>query len=384
VPSSGGLVNGQSYYARVFAVNSEGYSLPQIASSSEKPQVVPGKPTAVILSVVSSTELQVQWNAPDDNGGDSITEYIVEYDTRSDFLTTSSVSFTDVSGGSPFHKTISDLEQGVDYYVRVRAANSQGSGDAQASTPSYLNPREEPSAPTNVELAVTSESMLTVSFYDPENDGGDTISYYRIEWDISSTFNSLSSEPHKGYEDVDATTNNAYTLQYLSSSTNYFVRVAAINTAGVGTFKTAVPSYASTGNQVPGIPHTITVSSGTSSGTATITWQRPRIPHHGIPCSGTLSNPDDCPDNLGGDTSASDGGSSITEYEVEYNERSDFTGSDGGSMTTTSTTATLSGLTSSRTYYVRVLARNAVGSGEFCEKSGEDICDGSVLSVIAP
>jgi hypothetical protein len=384
VPSSGGLINGQSYFARVFAINSEGYSSSQIASSSEKPQVVPGKPTSVILSVASATELEVQWNAPDDNGGDTITEYIVEYDTTSDFLTASSSYFTDVTGGSPFHKVLLGLDQGVDYYVRVRAVNSQGSGDAQASTPSYLNPHEEPSAPTNVELAVTSDSMLTVFFDAPENDGGDTITSYRVEWDTVSTFNGASSEPHKGYEDVDATTNNAYTLEYLSSSTTYYVRVAAINSAGVGTFATTTPTGAATSNQVPGTPHTVTVSAGTTTGYATVSWQRPRIPHHGIPCSGTLDDPDDCPNNLGGDTEASDGGSDIIEYEVEYNEKMDFTGADGDSETTTGTTFTLTTLTSNRLYYIRVLARNAIGSGSFCEKSGADFCDGSVLSVTAP
>jgi hypothetical protein len=226
--------------------------------------------------------------------------------------------------------------------------------------------------------------MLTVFFDAPENDGGDTITSYRVEWDTVSTFNGASSEPHKGYEDVDATTNNAYTLEYLSSSTTYYVRVAAINSAGVGTFATTTPTGAATSNQVPGTPHTVTVSAGTTTGYATVSWQRPRIPHHGIPCSGTLDDPDDCPNNLGGDTEASDGGSDIIEYEVEYNEKMDFTGADGDSETTTGTTFTLTTLTSNRLYYIRVLARNAIGSGSFCEKSGADFCDGSVLSVTAP
>ena len=384
VPTSGGLINGQFYFARAFAINGEGYSLPQTASSAEKPQVVPGTPTSVILEVSSSTELRVQWNAPDDNGGDTITEYTIEYDTSSDFLTASSVSFTAVSGGSPFFKVISGLDQGVDYYVRVSAVNSQGTGDSQASTPTYLNPHEEPSAPTNVVLATTSDSMITASFFAPESDGGDDVTSYRIEWDTVSTFNSLSTSPHKGTEDVDATLHNSYTIQYLSESTKYYVQVAAINSAGVGTFMQASPTYVYSGQQVPGIPHTVTVSAGSSVGDVSVSWQRPRIPHHTIPCSGTLTNPDDCPDNLGGDESSSDGGSTIIEYEVEYNERSDFTGSDGGSMTTTYTTATLQGLTSGRTYYYRVLARNAIGSGAFCPNSGADSCAGDALSLAAP
>jgi len=62
----------------------------------------------------------------------------------------------------------------------------------------------------------------------------------------------------------------------------------------------------------------------------------------------------------------SDGGSSIAEYEVSYNDLEDFSGKDAGSFTTTDTTYTLTGLTADRKYYIRVLARNAQGAGNFC------------------
>jgi hypothetical protein len=337
----------------------------------------------VTLEVPSATELKVLFSAPSDNGGDAITQYKVEYDTDSSFGNPQESLMTYLGGGAPFHKTLTGLTTGTNYYVRVSAMNSNGYGATQATTPSYLNPHQAPSAPNNVRLSVTSHSMLTVSWDPPTDNGGDSVTSYRIEWDTAVGFNSGSLAPHKGSIDRDASTYSSYTFELLSSSTIYFVRVAATNTAGVGTYQLASPASAQPAQQVPGTPHTLTAVSGASSGEIDLAWQRPRVPHHGFPCSGTPTNPIDCPVPFGGSLPASDGGDDITEYEIEYNERADFSGSDGNRVSTTGTTKTLTGLTAGRFYFVRVLARNSIGSGAFCELSGTDICDGNSVSAAA-
>ena len=89
VPSTGaGLVNGQVYYARVTAINSVGYSLPQAAGGASKPMTTPGPPTSVVLSTVSASQLRVQFSSPTWDGGDEITSYMVEYATSASFLGT--------------------------------------------------------------------------------------------------------------------------------------------------------------------------------------------------------------------------------------------------------------------------------------------------------
>ena len=94
------------------------------------------------------------------------------------------------------------------------------------------------------------------------------------------------------------------------------------------------------------------------------------MPAHGLPCSGTADAINDCPVPLGGSTAYAGGGDDIAEFEVEYNENAAFSGSDGGFETTTAQQLTLSGLTSGRSYYVRVLARNSISSGAYCENDG--------------
>jgi len=84
---------------------------------------------------------------------------------------------------------------------------------------------------------------------------------------------------------------------------------------------------------------------------------------------GLVTLPNDCPVSVGGGLPRSDGGSSITEYEVEANDLTDFSGFDSTTITTTDTRYTLTGLTPDRTYYIRVLARNAQGAGSYCAYS---------------
>jgi hypothetical protein len=361
------LANGQYYYARVFDYNEIGYSLPQISSSQQKPMVTPGAPTSVVLSVVSETELRVTFNPPADDGGDVITSYKIDYSTSSDFSNLKSLYVTVLDGGAPFFKTITQLEKGVYVFVRVSAANSQGYGDKTSSVPTSLNPYQASSAPSNVLLRVTSDTMLTVSFGAPVDNGGDPIKSYRVEWDIAPGFNSVVSTPFKGYVDLDASLYSSYTLTYLSKGQYYYVRVFAINSAGLGNPALSSPSYLAPSLQVPGKPHTIFAVTGTSVGQIKVSWQRPRIPAHGIPCFGLATAPKDCPSTIAGSTPASDGGSVIKEYEIEFNDLADFSGFDSGKVTTTNTFYTLINLTPDRKYYIRVLARNAQGAGSFCQ-----------------
>eukprot|EP01006_Ploeotia_vitrea_P019132 TRINITY_DN51250_c0_g1_i1.p1 TRINITY_DN51250_c0_g1~~TRINITY_DN51250_c0_g1_i1.p1 ORF type:complete len:1150 (+),score=94.29 TRINITY_DN51250_c0_g1_i1:293-3451(+) len=367
VPNDKALANGQFYYARVFAINEIGYSLPQVSPSKQKPMVPPGAPSAVSLSVYSEDELRVCFNAPSSNGGDTITSYKVEYATQSTFSNAAETYVTQIQAGGPFCAILSGLTTGTFYYVRVSAGNSQGYGSTTAATPGSLNPHRAPDAPSSAELRITSDTMLTVAYTAPDNDGGDTITSYRVEWDVVSNFNSIQSLPHKGFLDISASTTMSHTITLLTTNQNYYVRVFAINSAGLGTSIMASPTNAAPSLEVPGKPHTIAASPGSSAqGSILVTWLRPRIPWHDIPCSGFPENPNDCPTALGGGLAMSHGGTPITEYLVSYNEQADFNGFDYGEQTTTGLSLVLTDLTPGRLYYIRVLARNAQGSGDFC------------------
>jgi hypothetical protein len=364
MPRYGGLVKGLEYYGRVSARNGEGYSLPVEAPDPVAPKVVPGAPTGVTLSVTSATSLQVIFGSPSDNGGDSITEYLVEWSTSSSFTNTQSKTAAKLSNGSPFYVDIFGLTTGTYYFVRVKAKNSQGYGVHQVSTPSSLNPHQRPSPPTNVRLGVTTDTMLTVGWEPPQFNGGDAVSKYRIEWDVNFSFQSGSLPPNGGFVVVGPTA-RSHTIELLTSAKNYFVRVYAFNSSGKSTHQTSSPTDAKPRLQPPGKPFSLTAVAGSTQGRIEVSWQRPRIPWHEIPCSTDGAVIIDCPTPYGGTLPSSDGGDDIVEYELEFNERSDFLGSDGGRRTYTGFTAVLDNLYSGRPYFVRVLARNSVGSGKY-------------------
>jgi len=308
----------------------------------------------------------VSFNPPASDGGDTITQYKVEYATWSNFSNSKFELVTLAATGAKFAKTLTGLVTGTFYFVRVYAYNSQGFGLPTASTPGSLNPHRAPDAPTNVILRPTSNTMLTVSFAYPVNDGGDLVTRYRIEWDTVSNFNSILTAPHKGFVEVAASLTNSHTLTLLTENQQYFVRVYAINNAGLGQFRYADPVSAGPTLKVPGKPHTISAVTGDSSGSIAVSWLRPRVPWHSIPCSGFATAPLDCPTALGGSLAMSHGGTSITEYVVSYNEQPDFNGFDYGETTTTTLSTVIRNLTPGRKYYIRVLARNAQGPGEYC------------------
>jgi len=194
------------------------------------------------------------------------------------------------------------------------------------------------------------------------------ITAYRIEWDTVNSFNGLMPAPHKGFVDRDANQHSSYTIEYLTRGQQYFVRVFARNSAGFGVPSYATPASVAPSYNTPGKPHSISALSGATTGQVVVSWQYPRIPWHGVPCSGTNTVPNDCPTAVGGGLPSSTGGLAITEYEISWNELQDFSGFDTGKITTARSTLsyTVENLTPGRTYYIRVLARNAQGAGKFC------------------
>lgn len=387
IPTLGGLTQGQLYYVRAFAYNTIGYSVHQRAVSPEKPQVRPGLPTGVTLEVVSSSKLRVVFSPPDDNGGDTIERYLVEWDTQPGFPNPEYFAVTEFNEGFPniyIMGSIADpLVRGQNYWVRVSACNTGSCesgvccGNPQASSPAFLNPHESPSAPVEVNLYVTSPTMLTVSWVAPTNDGGDAITGYRIEHDLSPGFNSLALPPDKDSTDVPAG-QRSFTIEQLTQGTPYYVRVFAINDAGPGAPQTASPESAVPSLQLPGLPHSIIAASGAASGEIDLKWDRPYIPYHNTPCVGTESGPStECPTPAGGGDPQSDGGAVIDQYMIEYCDMvNDCTDGWGGTVVSkqeiaTTNQFTLENLNPGHKYAIRIAAVNSVGIGRFCQHEDE-------------
>ncbi len=383
IPTTGGLVKGQNYYTRVMAYNRIGYSQAMVAPVPARPITVPGRPTTVTLDVYDATTLQVTFSPPTDSGGDPVSSYLVEWSTTSTFdsMSTFSATVSMLSGGAPFHKVITGLVMGTPVYIRVYAVNSLGPGEAQVSSPTFLHPYMEPGAPTNVELSVTSDTMLTVSMSPPDLTGGDDITGYVVMWDISEAFNSLSGTPNKGNALVDASW-SSYTIEYLSTTRQYWVQVAAQNSAGNGLARISTPSSASPLRQQPGKPVGVILADGMSAGEVVVSWDAPVIPWHGKPCGGTLSSPTQCSIPIGGTAPGSNGGDNIVSYNVQWSVSQTFSLSVNSINVPAEDPRSIviaTGRTAGEIIYVRVAALNTVGFGAYCIEGGDTCSDGTQL-----
>ena len=92
-----------------------------MVSDVDEPLPAPAAPT--VTSGSDSTSLEVHWDAPDVTGREPITDYDAEYKkaTETDY-TEASHSGTDTTA------SISQLDAGTVYHVRVRAENAEGKG----------------------------------------------------------------------------------------------------------------------------------------------------------------------------------------------------------------------------------------------------------------
>jgi Fibronectin type III domain len=313
----------------------------------------------------------VLFSPPPDDGGDTITGYLVEwsiYGTFTPASATKSATVTQLAGGAPFQKVIQNLVNGQPYYIRVSARNSLGYGQIQTSSPAFQHPYNEPSEPLGVVLAVTSDSLLTVSFAPPASNGGDPVTGYRVTWDVMPTFTSLTGSPHQGSADVAGGAASSLTLTDLTAGRMYYVKVAAANGASVGSAAKASPAGAAPLQQRPGKPvNAAVVTAGAHQ--LQVSWLYPRIPKHGIPCGGSLAAPAVCPTPPGGNV-GSDGGAAIVRYQVQWDTNPAFSGPSVGIAPAPALSYTISGLTTGLAYYVRVVAVNSVGIGDYCSRTG--------------
>ncbi|XP_033491394.2 titin-like [Epinephelus lanceolatus] len=138
----------------------------------------PGPPDGPLkVKAVSAEKCNLHWNPPLNDGGASVTHYIVEK------RETSRVTWTGVeSQVEAVSYKVTKLVQGKEYIFRIAAVNKFGVGEFLESDPFIAqNPFKTPSAPsTPTASAVTGDSVV-LSWERPESDGGSEIEGYILE-----------------------------------------------------------------------------------------------------------------------------------------------------------------------------------------------------------
>jgi hypothetical protein len=121
-----GLTDGTTYYVTVRATSGSGTGALSAAVSGV-PAGVPYPPTGVTITSSTTSSLSVSWGAPSSTGGAAVTAYTVLY------ATSASGPWSTASAGTQTTATVTSLTSGTNYFVKVEAANSAGTGNPSAS-----------------------------------------------------------------------------------------------------------------------------------------------------------------------------------------------------------------------------------------------------------
>lgn len=184
-----------------------------------------GHPTNV-FGEEGNTQVKLSWEAPANNGGNPITDYLIQYSSNAG---KSWSIFND--GTSVATKTVvTNLSNGVAYIFRVAAVNSNGTGSFSENSSSITPSHVLPGAPTNVK-ATSSHGQVHLSWSVPVIKGTGGITDYVIQYS-SNNGKSWATFP----DGKSAST--SVTVVGLKLWGLYSFKIAAVNSIGQGSFST--------------------------------------------------------------------------------------------------------------------------------------------------
>ena len=316
------LQDGVTYYVRAYAIYQKGTAYGEEKSFTTKAIVVPTIITSSATNI-SYTSATVGGNVTDD-GGASITERGIVYST-SQHPTIDDSKISSGSGLGTYTCKLTELQDGVTYYVRAYAVNSKGTAygeEKSFNTIEIVVPTITTSSATNISYtSVTIGGNVT-------SDGGASVIERGIVYATSQNPTIDDSKLSNG-SGLGAFSGN---ISELNENTTYYARAYAVNKKGI--------AY------------------GEEISFATKAIVKPSI------TTGSAKNISSTSATVDGNVT-SDGGASVTERGVVYSTNQNPTiensiVTSGGGLG--AFTCQLTELQSGVTYYARAYATNKKGT----------------------
>src|SRR5207302_1473841 len=183
---------------------------------------IPAAPTSLVANTVSSSQINLSWSAPTNNGGSAITGYKIDRSTDGGSTWSAIVSST---GSTTTTYSNTGLAPSTAYTYRVSAINSVGTSPP-SNTASATTSSTAPQPPTGLTATAVSSSQINLSWTAPSNNGGSAITGYKIE---------RSTNGGTTWQIIVANTGHittTYSNTGLAKDTTYTYRVSAINSVG--------------------------------------------------------------------------------------------------------------------------------------------------------
>ena len=327
-----GLSNGTQLFFRVGAVNGQGNGAAS-AEASATPAAVATVPLAPVGFSANERDSSVilDW-VPGGDGGSTILRWEYRYST--DGGNSWDRDWTEIPNSAPGETnarnyTVTDLENGTQYRIEVRAVSSAGPGAASARR--RFTPPGWPPAPTS--LTATAGNRQVSLAWTPGSHSGWPITIWEYHQATSSSTKGWKWIPNSGPGGKDA---RSYTVTGLTSGTEYFFRVRAQNVRGPGV--ASVVASATPPVTKPLAPRRLTATA--RNGRVTLAW---------LP--------------------GSNGGAVIDRFDYRYSTDGTLDTEtwtqipDSGRRGTNHIRFTVTGLMGSTTYLFEVRAHNSKGDG---------------------
>ena len=316
-----GLTNGLTYQLRVSAVNSVGTSAySSVVIAVPWAASLPSAPLDLAIASYGLNQVGLSWTIPATNGGDTITDYVIEYSSSSG---STWATFTDPVS-SIRSTTVTDLVSGSTYIFRVSARNSAGTGD-----PSVVSASVRPGVPTApccITEMLIGPQYVALRWGAPTFDGGSVVTNYVIEYTIDDGVSWTTwSEP------TGNGTNR--TITGLLDGVPHKFRISARNAVATGPPSDVSDAYTPLTPTAPGRPLNAVATANT--GQVGLDW----------------------------DTPTSDGGAPISDYLIEYSSNAGSTWTTYVDTVSTATIATIRTLPVGINVLFRVSAINSRGTG---------------------
>ena len=225
-----------TYYVRAYAINEKGTAYGEEKSFTTTAITVP---TVITSSVnnISYTSATIDGTVTDD-GGATVTERGVVYSTTPN-PTTSNSKVVSGSGKGSFTCNLSNLQDGVTYYVRAFAVNQKGTAygeEKSFTTKAIILPTVTTSPATNI---LYTSAIVGGNVTD---DGGATITERGVVYSTTPNPTTSNSKVVSGSGKGSFTCN----LSNLQDGVTYYVRAYAVNQKGTSygeekSFKTLLP-----------------------------------------------------------------------------------------------------------------------------------------------
>ncbi|XP_076440901.1 protein sidekick-like isoform X2 [Babylonia areolata] len=238
---------------------------------------LPGKPTitSVVLNQQENNSVIVYWNQVYD-GNSPLLKFIITYRQENPNGNNDGVAWDvypgDIDASATSH-VVSNLRPSRYYRFRISAVNTVGEGNASLPmpNPAIKMPTQPPSSPPRNFFCTQGGQKEIVATWDPPEEStlNGNLEGYIIRYKVANLPDSTMHEIN-----VSSETSRSHTLTRLVAFSQYAVKIAAYNEAGIGIFTN--PFFVWTHEGLPTDQPKNLVATATNSTAIHLQWDPPR------------------------------------------------------------------------------------------------------------